>query len=129
MRLTKALIVSLGLTGAVQAGPVTLVCRGNLTAGGRQMNIDGETAVVDLERHTFKPPLYSEFPLTQVGQTELSFGSELPTLSTSGNLDRVSGSLWMNVMRPNERKSLQAGGSAHFLAWMSAKCAPAERMF
>jgi hypothetical protein len=35
----------------------------------------------------------------------------------------------MNVMRPNERKNLQAGGTVHFLAWMTARCALAQRMF
>jgi hypothetical protein len=37
--------------------------------------------------------------------------------------------LSMNVMRPNEREALRAGRTAHWLAWMDAKCAPAQRMF
>jgi hypothetical protein len=41
----------------------------------------------------------------------------------------VSGNLSMNVMKPSERKMLQAGETAHFLAWMTAKCAPAQRLF
>jgi hypothetical protein len=94
-----------------------------------QVGIGRETAILDIENGSLKPPMYSAFPLIRVGDNDVSFGSELPTLSTWGNLDRVSGSLSMNVMRPSERKSLQAGGTAHFLAWMSAKCAPAQRMF
>jgi hypothetical protein len=123
------LLLCLGLVGGANAAPVTLRCNGNLTLDGKQVNIGGETAILDLEKRSFKPPLYPEFPLIRVGESDLSFGSELPALSTWGSVDRVSGSLSMNVMRPTERKNLQAGGSAHFLAWMTAKCAPAQRMF
>jgi hypothetical protein len=129
MRLGAVFVACLGLAETAHASPVTLICNGSLTADGKQIPISGETAILDLEKRSFKPPLYPEFPLIRVGESDLSFGSELPNLSTWGNLDRVSGSLSMNVMRPNERKSLQAGGTAHFLAWMSAKCAPAQRMF
>ncbi|PSO19135.1 hypothetical protein [Bradyrhizobium sp. MOS003] len=122
-------MVCLSICGAAQAQPITLICNGNLNADGKQVNISGESAIVDLEKLTFKPPLYSEFPITRVAENDLSFGSELPSLSTWGSLDRVSGTLTMNVLRPDERKKLQAGGSAHFLTWMSAKCAPAKRMF
>lgn len=116
MRTGLVFLTCLSLVGTAHAAPVT-------------MNISAETAIVDLEKRTFKPPLYPEFPLIRVGESDLSFGSELPTLSTWGGLDRVSGSLSMNVMRPNVRKNLQAGGTAHFLAFLSAKCAPAQRMF
>ena len=129
MRIGAVLVACIGVAGPAHANPVTLICNGNLTLDGKQMNIGGETAILDLEKRSFKPPMYPEFPLIGVGESDLSFGSELPHLSTWGNLDRVSGTLSMNVMRPSERKNLQAGGSAHFLAWMSAKCAPAQRMF
>jgi hypothetical protein len=129
MRIGAILVACLALAGSAHAAPVTLICNGSLTADGKTMNIGGETAILDLEKRTFRPPLYPEFPLIRVGESDLSFGSELPSLSTWGGLDRVSGSLSMNVMRPNERKSLQAGGTAHFLAFMSAKCAPAHRIF
>jgi hypothetical protein len=65
----------------VHANPVTLICHGSLTAGGKQVNIRGETAILDLENRSFKPPMYSAFPLTRVGENDLSFGSELPNLS------------------------------------------------
>jgi hypothetical protein len=126
---TAFFIIGIGLIGAAHANPVTLICNGHLTMDGKQVDIGGETAILDLEKRSFKPPLYHEFPLIRVGESDLSFGSELPNLSTWGNLDRVSGNLSMNVMRPGERKTLQAGGTAHFLAWISAKCAPAQRMF
>jgi len=122
-------VACLGLAGTAHAAPVTLICTGSLTADGKQIPVNGETAIVDLEKRTFKPPLYPEFPLIRVGESDMSFGSEFPALSTWGSLDSVSGSLSMNVMRPSERKSLQAGGTVHFLAWMSAKCAPGQRMF
>ena len=129
MRIAAFFAISFGLAGIADAKPVTLICNGNLTADGKQTPISGETAILDIEKQSFKPPLYPEFPLIRVGESDLSFGSELPNLSSWGNLDRISGSLSMNVMRPTERKTLQAGGTAHFLAWMSAKCAPAQRMF
>jgi hypothetical protein len=129
MRIAAYFLICLGLAGTAHANPVTLICNGHLTMDGKQMDIGGETAILDLEKRSFKPPMYPEFPLIRVGDSDLSFGSELPNLSTWGNLDRVSGNLSMNVMRPSERKALQAGGTAHFLAWISAKCAPAQRMF
>lgn len=129
MRIVVFLIMSIGVIGAAHANPVTLICNGHITMDGKQADIDGETAILDFEKRSFKPPMYQEFPITRVGDSDLSFASELPNLSTWGNLDRVSGNLSMNVMRPIERKNLQAGGSAHFLVWMSAKCSPAQKMF
>lgn len=128
MRIAAAFIVCL-VAGTTHAAPVTLICNGSITLDGKTSAITGETAILDLDKRSFKPPLYPEFPVTRVGESDVSFGSELPTLSTWGSLDRVSGSLTMNVLRPSERKALQAGGSAHFLAWMSGKCAPAQKMF
>jgi hypothetical protein len=115
--------------GAVYAKPVTLICKGTLNLDGKPSDIDGETAILDLEKRSFKPPLYVDFPLIRVGETDVTFGSELPTLSTWGSLDRVSGTLSMNVMRPTDRQSLGAGSSARFLAFMSARCMPAARLF
>jgi hypothetical protein len=129
MRLGAFLVACIGFAGVAHAAPVTLVCNGNLTLDGKQTPISGETAILDLEKRSFKPPMYPEFPVTRVGENDVSFGSELPALSIWGSIDRVSGSLTMNVLKPSERKALQAGGSAHFLAWMIAKCAPAQRMF
>jgi hypothetical protein len=127
--LAAVVLGSFAAAGPAHANPVTLICNGHLTLDGKQANIGGETAILDLEKRSFKPPMYPEFPLIRIGENDLSFGSEVPNLSTWGNLDRVSGNLTMNVMRPGERKALQAGGTAHFLAWMEAKCAPAQRMF
>jgi hypothetical protein len=126
-----AFVVCLAFVGAgsVHANPVTLVCKGTLNLDGKPADIDGETAILDLERRSFKPPLYVHFPLLRVDETDVTFGSELPTLSTWGSLDRISGTLSMNVMKPNERQSLRAGRAAHFIASMSAKCTPAQRMF
>jgi hypothetical protein len=121
--------ICLALSGTAHAAPLTLLCTGNLTLDGKQSNIDRETAILDLDGQTFKPPLYPAFPLILVGESDLSFGNDAPSLSTWGSLDRVSGSLSMNVMRPDERKKLQGGGAARFLAWMTAKCVPAQRMF
>ena len=129
MRIAIILITGLGLAGSAQAAPLTLLCSGSLTLDGKESKIDRETAILDLDGRSFKPPLYPEFPVTRIGESDLSFGSELPNLSTWGTLDRVSGSLSMNVMKPSERKSLQAGKGAKFLAWMTAKCVPAQRMF
>ena len=100
-----------------------------MTLDNTQQPIERETAILDIPNRTFKPPLYPEFPLIRVRETDATFGSELPSLSTWGSIDRISGSLTMNVMRPDERKSLQLGGTVRFLAWMTAKCVPAQRMF
>lgn len=111
------------------AAPVTLICTGRLVAGGQTTELNGETAILDLQLSTFKPPLYNSFNVSRVSDSDISFASESETLSVWGSLDRVSGSLTMNVLEPQERRKLKAGGSAHFLAWMTAKCAPAQRMF
>jgi hypothetical protein len=127
--------VALGFAGTAHANPVTLICYGKLIKGGSPsgravtVKVGGETAILDMEERTFKPPMYPEFPLTRVSETDLFFGSELPNLSTWGNLDRVSGTLTMNVMIPSERKALQAGETAHWLDWLDAKCAPAQKVF
>jgi hypothetical protein len=121
--------IALGFAGTAHATPVTLICYGKLIKGGYTMKVGGETAILDMEARTFKPPMYPEFPLTRTSETDLFFGSELPNLSTWGNLDRVSGTLTMNVMIPSERRNLQAGTTAHWLDWLDAKCAPAQKMF
>jgi hypothetical protein len=82
MRIEALLVICHGLIGPAHAAPVTLICDGNLTADGKQINIGGETAILDIERTSFKPPLYPEFPLTRVGENDLTFGSELSNLST-----------------------------------------------
>lgn len=96
---------------------------------GKTAPIESETALLDIEAKTFKPPMYQPFPLTKVSESDISFGSELPSLSTWGSLDRISGTLSMNVMRPEERGKLQGGGTARFLVFLTAKCAPAKRLF
>jgi hypothetical protein len=90
MRTGLVFLTCLSLVGTAHAAPVTLICNGSLTADGKTTNISAETAIVDLEKNTFKPPLYPEFPLIRVGESDLSFASELPTLSTWEGLDRVS---------------------------------------
>lgn len=125
----RAILISLLLVGSAHAKPVALICNGNLTADGKEIPINGQTAVLDIENNSFKPPFYSEHPLIRVGDTEITFGSESEKYSTWGSLDRVSGNLAMNVMSPEERKKLKSGASARFMTWMSGKCAPAQRMF
>lgn len=129
MRRGLILVALLSFGADASAGPVTLLCDGSLNLEGKPVPVRGETAILDLEQRTFKPPLYAEYPLLRVGEADVSFGIELPAVSISGALDRVSGSLSMNVLAPSERKKLQDGGSAKFIAWMTAKCVPAKRMF
>lgn len=129
MRAFAVAIAIAGWAGSVQAAPLTLLCTGTLTLGKDTTTFNRESAIVDLEGRTIKPPLYPEFPITIVTENDITFGSELTTLSTWGGLDRVSGKITLNALRPADRKSLMAGGSVHFLALMDAKCAPAQRMF
>lgn len=128
MRYVLALIGSI-LAGSADAAPMTLICSGSFTLEGKQSNIDRETAILDLENKTFKPPLYPEYPLTRVGENDITYGTESSTISLAGSLDRISGSLSLNVMTPADRKTLAAGGSVKFIAWMTGKCSPAKRMF
>ncbi|MCX7310320.1 MAG: hypothetical protein NTV56_00985 [Alphaproteobacteria bacterium] len=129
MRVLAVVFMVAGWAGIALAAPLTLVCTGTLTLGNDTTPFDRESAIVDLERRTIKPPLYPEFSITIVKENDITFGNELTSLSTWGGLDRVSGKLTLNVLRPADRKSLMTGGSVHFLALMEAKCVPAQRMF
>jgi hypothetical protein len=129
-RLHLIATIFLFVSTPVCASPITLVCTGELTFPGQNPAvIAGETALLDFENGTFKPPMYNPYPLLKVRDTEITFGSEAPTTSVWGVLDRVSGTLSMTVMKPAERQRIMAGGSAHVLAAMTAKCATAKRMF
>lgn len=116
--------------GSAQAAPITLICNGSIALEGHGTSkIENETSVLDYDKRVVKPPLYPAFPITRVDESSVVFGSETVELSTFGNLDRVSGNLTLNAMRPSERQKLQNGGTVHFLAYISAKCAPAQKMF
>lgn len=129
MRIAALVVAFLGLAGTAYAEPLTLICTGTLTLDGKETTINRETAVLDLEYYSFKPPMYPEFPVTRLTETDVYFGTELANRSISGNLDRVSGTLSMTIMLPSERKALQAGGMVRFLAFLTAKCVPTKRMF
>jgi hypothetical protein len=116
--------------GSAQASPITLICNGSMTLYGHGTTpIENETAILDYDKRVFKPPFYPSFPITRVDESTVVFSSETGELSTLGNLDRVSGNLTMNAMRPSERQRLQRGETVHFLAYISAKCTPAQKMF
>ena len=131
MRIGAIVVACFVLAGAAYADPITLSCSGSFMEGYREsLKSDRQTAVLDLENRSFKPPLYEALPLTLVGDAEVSFAKETSDLSVRGSLDRVSGTLFVNVMRPNERKKLEVGEGGYVtLNWITAKCVPAQRMF
>jgi hypothetical protein len=129
-KLVLVAVACLFFSTSLEASPILLICSGDLNyPGNRTDPIASETAILDIGEGTFKPPLYSAYSLLKVKDAEVTFGYETTDTSIWGSLDRVSGSLSMTVMRPAEREKLLAGGSAHILAVMTAKCAPAKRMF
>ena len=73
------------------------------------MELDRQTAMLDLENRSFEPPLYGALALTQIGEADVSFAKETSDVSIQGSLDRVSGDLSLNTMIPSERKKLEAG--------------------
>ena len=130
MRIGAILVACFALAGAAHAGPITLLCTGRLVVEYKEASkLDRETAILDLENRSFKPPIYGALPLTRIGENEVYFASETPDSSIRGSLDRISGALSLNALRPSERKKLDAGEGAAFQAWMTAKCVPAQRMF
>lgn len=130
MRLLAVFIGFLIAPSAVLASPVTLVCRGDITIYGQGvMKINDTGSVLDLDNWTFTAPAYGTFPITRADDTTIVFGSDTPTNSTFGNLDRISGGLTMNLMPPSERAKLLAGHSAHVTAFVDAKCLPSKKMF
>ena len=124
------LIGVLILPCAASAAPVSLVCRGDITIYGQgNMKINDTGSILDLEKGTFTAPVYGTFPITRADESTIVFASETPTVSTFGNLDRISGNLTMTLMPPAERNKLARGQSAHVTAYVDAKCSPAKRMF
>jgi hypothetical protein len=61
MRIAPYFIICIGLAGTAHANPVTLICNGHLTMDGKQVAIGGETAILDLEKRSFKPPCTQNF--------------------------------------------------------------------
>jgi hypothetical protein len=117
-------------TSVANAGPVPLACRGDITVYGQgNVKIDETGSVLDLEKGIFTAPVYGTFPITRIDDTTIVFGSETPTNSTLGNLDRISGNLTMTLMPPADRKKLTSGQPAHVTAYVDAKCSPAKKMF
>jgi hypothetical protein len=94
--------VLLSTAASAQAAPVTLVCDGNITFyDDRQspdIKIDRQTAVLDLEGGTFKPPMYPAYQIKRSSDTDIGFGLENSQTSISGNIDRVSGALSMQKL-------------------------------
>ena len=105
MRIIACFTAFVIAAGSAQAAPITLICNGSITLQGHgTAPIESETSTLDYDKRVIKPPLYSAFPITRVDESSVVFGSETAELSTFGNLDRVSGSLTMNAMRPSERQ-------------------------
>lgn len=129
MRIGVLLVAYFVLAGAAHAGPIMLSCTGSFFHLGKSMELDRQTAMLDLENRSFEPPLYGALALTQIGEAAVSFAKETSDVSIQGRLDRVSGALSLNTMIPSERKKLEAGEGYTILNWMSAKCVPAQRMF
>ena len=118
------------IVGPAYAAPLSLICSGTLELrDNKKIPFDRETVTVDLEARTIKPPFYPAFPITIVRENSITFGSELPTISTWGGLDRVSGKMSLNALPPADRKTLMSGGTVFFHALMDAQCVPARRMF
>jgi hypothetical protein len=116
--------------GVGNAAPITLLCTGSLSYPDQTpVKINAETAVLDLEAGTFKPPIYPRFKITSLSDTSVSFANDTSTVSLTGSLDRISGSLEFTAMPMSERDKIGKGGSIKMTAWMTAKCVPASRMF
>jgi hypothetical protein len=130
MKIQLAIAILIFLAPAAEAAPITLGCRGSLNfPDNNSMTFDGDSAIIDLDAGTFKPPHYQVYSITRVNNTQVSFGFESSTASIFGTIDRISGNLSMNVMKPEDRKKLMAGGSVKMLSWLTAKCMPAKQMF
>ena len=86
----RSLVVWIGFlmfTSVANAGPVPLVCRGDITIFGQgKVKIDETGSVLDFEKGIFTAPVYGTFPITRADDTTIVFGSETPTNSTLGNL-------------------------------------------
>jgi hypothetical protein len=110
---------------AASAAPMSLVCSGDVTIFGQgnqeKMKIDAAGSALDLEKGTFTAPFYGTVPITRANDTMIVFGSDSPTTSAFGTLDRISGNLNMTLMSQVERKKLINGQSAHATSHLDAK--------
>jgi len=51
------------------------------------MTINGDSAMIDFDAGTFKPPIYSPYQITKVTDTDVNFGLETSTTSIFGTSD------------------------------------------
>jgi hypothetical protein len=78
-----------------QANTLTLICTGKtFTQNGGEIDMVPGTAVLDLDKLTFKPPWSSVVnSIHTVEESEIGFSVVNSMISSSGTLDRVTGRL------------------------------------
>jgi hypothetical protein len=89
-------ILLLLLATPAQANPLMLICTGKtLHQRGGETEMYPLTAILDLDKLTFRPPWSGEltYSITKVTETEISFSVKNEMLHSYGTLDRVTGQL------------------------------------
>jgi hypothetical protein len=109
-----------------------LSCTGSIIYDkGKLFKFDHVTAMLDLENHFFQPPMFDTLPLTEIAESHVYFARETSDhLSIQGSLDRVSGTVTVDVATPAARKKYEAREEG--LAWLTlltAQCELAQRKF
>lgn len=130
MGIKAALIcaLSLGAATSAWADPVTLLCHGNLVEFSKPSTKLGATTVsIDIENGIVKSPL-GDFAITRVTDNSLVFSHPTKNGVADGNIDRVSGSMTIFWLTP-EQKAASKKGPFKYEMYASLECAPAKRMF
>jgi hypothetical protein len=99
------LILALGLLATpAQANPLTLICTGKTLQQGGETDMNPATAVLDLDKLTFKPPWTgTTYPILSVKETEFWFSVDDEMITSNGTLDRVTGHLrYVTTFQPNK---------------------------
>jgi hypothetical protein len=87
-------ILFLLLATPAQANPLTLICTGKTHQQGGESDMNPATAVLDLDKLTFKPPWTgTTYSIDSVKETQISFSVDNEMITSSGTLDRVTGHL------------------------------------
>ena len=87
-------ILFLLLATPTQANTLTLICTGKTYPHeGGEIDMTPVTAVLDLDKLTFRPPWTGEliYSINRVTETEISFSVDNEMIHGAGSLDRATG--------------------------------------
>jgi hypothetical protein len=131
---TALLLVGSAVTANAQ--PVNLSCAGTFKEFEPERldaSVPPTASSVDLQERILKVPL-GPFSITSVNESSLTIESNLtaPTLGpliVTGWLDRTTGNFTAFWYRPEEKRKMDAGQTAHASMYLELGCSVSKRLF